>query len=102
MPPDSPSARASSVAREVADGLVGYRAEAAVLVSSRACGDSMGEEWGRMQSAALGLADESFEETCRAALGLYGLAANEVHHLFDGRQGRVVRHARELGGLANG
>ncbi len=64
--------------------------------------DAMGEEWGRMQSAALGLGDESFEETCRAALGLYGLAANEVHHLFDGRQERVVRHARELGGLANG
>ena len=65
-------------------------------------GDAMGEGWGRTQSAALGLGNESFEETCRAALGLYGLAANEVHHLFDGRQGRVVRHARELGGLANG
>jgi hypothetical protein len=64
--------------------------------------DAMGEEWGRTQSAALGLDDERFEETCRAALGLYGLATDEAHRLLDGRQERVVRHARELGGLADG
>ena len=61
-------------------------------------GAAMGEEWSRAQSDALGLGDETFEETCRGALRLYGLAAEEVHHLFDGRQERVVRHARRLSG----
>jgi hypothetical protein len=55
--------------------------------------DAMGKEWRQTQSTALGLDDESFDETCQAALGLYGLAANEVKNLFDGRQERVVRHA---------
>ncbi len=35
----------------------------------------------------------SFEETCTAALKLYGLAADEVWHLLDGRQNEVVDHA---------
>ncbi len=61
-------------------------------------GAAMGEEWSQAQSAALGLGDELFEETCRGALRLYGLAAEEVHHLSDGRQERVVRHARRLAG----
>lgn len=55
--------------------------------------DAMGEEWRRTQSAALGLNNEPFDETCRAALQLYGLAADEAKNLFDGRQERVVRHA---------
>ena len=58
--------------------------------------DAMGEEWCRTQSAALGLGDERFEETCKAALGLYGLAADEAHHLFDVRQQRVTEHALGL------
>ena len=61
--------------------------------------DAMGEEWRRTQSTALGIGDEPLDETCRAALGLYGLAAEEVKGLFDGRQERVVRHAL---GLARG
>lgn len=65
-------------------------------------GSAMGEEWRRTQSSALGLDDEPFEETCRAALKLYGLAANEVNHLFDDRQERVVSKACELANLAYG
>ena len=60
--------------------------------------DSMGEGWRVAQDAALGLHDEPFEETVRAALRLYGLAADEVRDLLDGIQDRVVRHARELPG----
>lgn len=58
--------------------------------------DAAGKEWRRTHAAALGLDDEPFDETCRAALGLYGLAADEAKNLFDGRQERVVRHARGL------
>jgi hypothetical protein len=64
--------------------------------------DTMGEEWRLAQSAALGLDGEAFEETCRAALGLYGLATDEAQALLDERQQKVVRHARGLGGLADG
>ena len=59
-------------------------------------GDAMGERWGRTQSAALGLDGEPFEETVRAALGLYGLAAVEACGLFDARQRGVVDHALKL------
>ena len=59
-------------------------------------GEAMGEGWRQAQSAALGLGDEGFEETCRAALGLYGLAADEVYPLFDARQRKVVDHALRL------
>ena len=62
----------------------------------------MGEAWKRAQSSALGLDGEPFEQTCRAELELYGLAVDEVGHLFDGRQERVVNHASELAGLAVG
>lgn len=64
--------------------------------------DAMGEEWHRTQSAAFGLHGEPFEETRRAALRLYSLAADEARSLLDERQRRVVRHARELGGLSDG
>ncbi len=61
--------------------------------------DAMGDGR-RTQSTALDLNGEPFEETCRAALMLYGLAADETRSLLDERQRRVVRHARELGSLA--
>lgn len=54
----------------------------------------MGE--GLVQFAALGLGDEGFEETCRAALGLYGLAVDDVDHLLDARQRWVVDYALRL------
>ena len=59
-------------------------------------GDAMGEEWRKAQSAALGLDGESLGRSCAAALGLYGLAAEEVEPLFSRRQGEVVRAARGL------
>lgn len=55
--------------------------------------EAMGEEWSREQSAALGQGDETFEETCTAALRLYGLAAGEVAPLLDERQREVVGYA---------
>lgn len=58
--------------------------------------DAMGEGWSRTQSAALGLGGESLEQTCAAALRLYGLAAEEVAPLLDGRQGKVVNWAHGL------
>ena len=58
--------------------------------------EAMGEGWHRTQSAALGLGDEGFEETCRAALELYGLAVGNVYQLLDERQRGVANHARLL------
>jgi hypothetical protein len=61
-------------------------------------GGAMGEGWRRTRSAALGLGDEGFEETCRAALGLYALAVHEARDLFDGRQRGVVDYALGIAG----
>lgn len=58
--------------------------------------DAMGERWGLAQSAALGLGDERFEPTCRAALKLYELAVDDAYQMFDGRQRGVVHRARDL------
>ena len=52
----------------------------------RLVSDAMGEEWRRTQRAALGLDDERFGETCRAALRLYRLAADDVSHLLPARR----------------
>jgi len=59
---------------------------------------AMGEEWHRKQAAALGQGDETFEETCKAALRLYELAAVEVAPLLDERQGDVVDYALAMAG----
>jgi hypothetical protein len=61
------------------------------LVSKR-----MGARWAQWQSAALGEGDQSFEETCSAALHLYAATAQEVSHLLDQRQNEVVAHACEI------
>jgi hypothetical protein len=58
--------------------------------------EAMGEGWRLAQSAALGLNGEPFEETCRAALKLYGLAVDNVYRLLDERQQSVANHARLL------
>ena len=55
--------------------------------------DAMGEEWRREQARALGLGDESFEETCRAALKLYEFAIVDTDPLLGERQREVVCHA---------
>lgn len=49
-----------------------------------------------MQSAVLGLGGESLKRTCAAALRLYGLAAEEVAPLPDGRQVAVMEGPRGL------
>jgi len=58
--------------------------------------DEMGEGWREAQSTALGLGGESLEQTCEAALRLYGLAAEPVLPLLDERQREVVGRARGL------
>lgn len=63
------------------------------LVSAR-----MGSKWTRLQSTALGMAGQGFEDTCRAALQLFALAAQEIRHLLDERQHSVVAHACEIAG----
>jgi hypothetical protein len=61
------------------------------LVSTR-----MGMKWAQIQSAALGEGGQSFEDTCKAALQLFVLAAQEVKHLLNQRQYQVVAHACEI------
>jgi len=65
------------------------------LVSAR-----MGTKWAQLQSAALGEGSLSFEDTCRAALQLFALAAREIRHLLNQRQYRVIRHACEIAGYS--
>jgi Nucleotidyltransferase domain len=59
----------------------------------------MGKKWANAQSTALGEHDESFEDTCNAALQLFSLAAQEVVHLLDKRQFQVVAYACKIAGL---
>lgn len=63
------------------------------LVSTR-----MGKRWMKLQSVALGEGNQSFEDTCRAALQLYAQVAREVRHLLSRRQYQVVAHACEIAG----
>ena len=64
--------------------------------------EAMGEGWRREQAVALGQGDESFEETCTAALRLYELAAGEVATLLDERQREVVGYALAIAGRPAG
>ena len=63
------------------------------LVSTR-----MGAEWARLQSIALGEDNQSFDDTCEAALQLYAIAARAVRPLLNRRQYQVVAHACEIAG----
>jgi hypothetical protein len=58
----------------------------------------MGRRWAQLQSVALGEGNQSFEDTCKAALQLYAIVAREVRHLLDRRQYQVVAHACEIAG----
>jgi hypothetical protein len=58
--------------------------------------ERLGEPWKSTQARAFGLAGESFDETCRAALKLYRLAAAEAFPRLDERQQAVVSYACEL------
>lgn len=63
------------------------------LVSKR-----MREKWAHVQRVALGEGQQSFEETCKAALLLFALTAQEVKHLLNKRQYQVVSYACEIAG----
>jgi hypothetical protein len=65
------------------------------LVSTR-----MGAEWAHVQRVALGEGNQSFEETCKAALQLYAKTAQAVGHLLNPRQSEVVRHACQIAGYS--
>jgi hypothetical protein len=56
----------------------------------------VGVKWSHIQSAALGEGGQSFEDTCKAALQLFVLTAQEIKHLLDQRQSQVVAHACEI------
>ena len=56
----------------------------------------MGDHWRNVQSAALGIGNENFEETCRATLELYSLTVKKVIHLMNKRQYDVVSHTCEI------
>lgn len=58
----------------------------------------MGTEWTQLQSIALGEGNGNFEDTCKAALELYALTAQEVRLLLNRRQYQVVAHACDIAG----
>jgi hypothetical protein len=58
--------------------------------------ENMGMKWAQTQSIALGEGEQSFEDTCKAALQLFVLTAQEIIHLLDQRQRHVVAHACEI------
>ena len=55
--------------------------------------DVMGAEWRRTHAAALSVDGESFAQSCAAALDLFRLTFDTVHHLLDDAQMAVARHA---------
>ncbi|HET6615323.1 MAG TPA: hypothetical protein VFH62_05505, partial [Dehalococcoidia bacterium] len=57
---------------------------------------AMGEPWASTQRAALSLDGESHEDSARAALRLYALAAAEVRPLLSPRQRQVVDHTVQI------
>jgi len=60
--------------------------------------ESLGDPWASVQARALGLTSPSFEDSCRAALELYALAARAARDLFTETQRAIVRHACTLAG----
>jgi len=59
-------------------------------------GDSMGREWKNLQARAFGEGKVDFAESCKAALGLYAIAARYVLPLCNKQQTAVVEYACEL------
>jgi hypothetical protein len=62
----------------------------------------LGEGWGRAQGAALADEGQGFEERCRGALQLYGMAAESVRDLLSPDQLEVVGHACAVAGYSLG
>ncbi|MDQ3328186.1 MAG: nucleotidyltransferase domain-containing protein [Chloroflexota bacterium] len=58
----------------------------------------LGTSWHRAQGTAFGAGGEAFEDTCRAALELYILAARDVRLLLNAEQLAVVNHACAVAG----
>lgn len=59
--------------------------------------DAEGPQWAAAQDAALGLDPvATHRDGCLAALRLYGLGAERVRPLLDGRQAEVVEYARTV------
>ena len=58
--------------------------------------DRMDDSWGEVQRRSFGLGDESFLDTCLAALDLYRIATDFVTTLLSERQLAVVSAACEL------
>jgi hypothetical protein len=59
-------------------------------------GESMGDEWKKLQRAAFGEGKTNFAESCDAALKLYAVTANSIRSLLTERQRAVVAHACKL------
>jgi len=59
-------------------------------------GESMDDEWKKLQSAAFGEGKTTFVESCEAALQLYSVAASSIRSLLSERQQAVVAYACKL------
>jgi hypothetical protein len=59
-------------------------------------GESMDDEWKKLQSAAFGEGKTTFVESCEAALQLYAVAASSIRSLLSERQQAVVAYACKL------
>jgi hypothetical protein len=60
--------------------------------------EAMGPDYEARQRVALGIEGSSLEESARAAMDLFGIAAAQTAHLLDDTQRAVVAHACELAG----
>lgn len=58
--------------------------------------DEMGDPYAATQAKALGEGDESFREMCKAAFGLYDIAAAKVEGVLGDSDREVVEHARDV------
>lgn len=58
--------------------------------------EALGLAWKDAQACAMGLNTPDFEETCRAALTLYRLAADDAQHTYDDQQRVIVSQACAL------
>ncbi|HUG13734.1 MAG TPA: nucleotidyltransferase domain-containing protein [Thermomicrobiales bacterium] len=63
-------------------------------------GEALGGAWASAQARALGSRGESFDETCAAALELYGHAVDASPARFSVTQHDVIQHARDIADAA--
>lgn len=87
---------AGAIKREALDWTweqVDNRCRSFIAESITGLAQELGPAWVDAQAAALGLAGESGEASCRAALRLFALATAEVKPLLDERQLAVIERA---------